>query len=384
MKGMGFSFSDKDFDMPLIKVGMVFSEIKNSGPINVVRALLNSFYSSGKNYECEVVVFCLTSSCDLAIVEEFRAIGVRVVSVSERVCLKTIVSLAKKVTSYKIDLLHSHGITSDIIVSILPNRVKRLCTIHNRLLEDYIPLFGRSKAFVAFAIHWWACKRFDILVACSSSVSQALKRVGLNGDNVITNGVNTGYYKPLSDTARREKRIAYGIPIESVVYFYSGSFCKRKSVDSLIRRLVLSKSDLLILAGTGELINECKALVSGDARYRFVGHLKSCLDYYQIADFCVSASRSEGLPLSLLEAYCCGAKLLISDIPSHKEIFELVRGNDVQLFRLSQDGYIDVAKINSQSAKAREIENLSSDKMAEQYKLLYLRLWSMRNQGTKA
>lgn len=42
-----------------------------------------------------------------------------------------------------------------------------------------------------------------------------------------------------------------------------------------------------------------------------------------IADIYVSASASEGMSLSVLEALDCGLTLFLSDIPSHREIFEV-------------------------------------------------------------
>lgn len=58
-------------------------------------------------------------------------------------------------------------------------------------------------------------------------------------------------------------------------------------------------------------------------------HIKPCgfIDipqvYFNISDVYVSASLSEGFSLSVLESLSAGTLLILSDIPSHREVFQL-------------------------------------------------------------
>ncbi|MGA1607282.1 MAG: glycosyltransferase [Planctomycetota bacterium] len=70
------------------------------------------------------------------------------------------------------------------------------------------------------------------------------------------------------------------------------------------------------------------------ARVRFLGRRTDVPSLLTNLDLFVSASRSEGLPLAVLEAMAAGCPILCSDIPGHREI--LAEGRTARFFPVGQ------------------------------------------------
>ena len=123
----------------------------------------------------------------------------------------------------------------------------------------------------------------------------------------------------------RERR-RLGLPDDARVGVCVGSLIPRKNPLAVVRAVARSelRNLAMIFVGGGVLDPEARSEACEDARIRFVGHCEDVLPYLQVADFFVSASRSEGLPTAVLEALSCGLPAVLSDIEPHREILELL------------------------------------------------------------
>jgi glycosyltransferase involved in cell wall biosynthesis len=350
-------------------VGIVVSSLENRGPVNVVRAQVAEESRGRFAY----VVVVLGGEVDATVASEIKRYGAELVVIHAKGLIGKTRELAKIVHDFDISILHSHGATADLVNALVRSRVRKVTTVHNCLLEDYLPLFGRLKGTVYFFAHFLSYLMIANRIACSSAVGKALSKYFLE-HRVIQNGVNTSVYRRLSPDEKAALRVKCDVAVSGFVYLYCGSFINRKNVEFLLRNLSLKENDVFVLAGEGELLEQCRQLVSGDARYRFVGQVRSCLELYQMCDYFVSASHSEGLPLAVLEAYSCGAALLLSDIPSHREVAAKCE-DEVQLFQIGQATVIEVASapIHGRS-KALERLEFSASRMSAEYQNFYREL----------
>ena len=96
----------------------------------------------------------------------------------------------------------------------------------------------------------------------------------------------------------------------------------------------------LLMPGSGSLTSRLQKMIRKaelENRVYFPGQLKQDLlpNYYRAADLYVSASRSDGSSVSLMEALACGLPALVSDIPGNREWVEL--GEEGWLFPLEDE-----------------------------------------------
>ncbi|AYN29777.1 glycosyltransferase [Buttiauxella sp. 3AFRM03] len=350
--------------MKKIKVGVVLSGLKNQGPVNVVRTLVN------KRKSVKYTIFCLSDNIDDIILSEFIDYGVEVYFTKENSFFKRILFLYQILKKHPQDVIHSHGITADLYCCFIKN--KKISTVHNRLLEDYIPLFGFFVGHMAYYVHAFILGRFNHLVSCAESVDVILENAKINPNkSVIRNGVNLEKFKVLNPDEKEKLRVQYGFDHKDNILVYCGSLSKRKNVIGLLKRLQLNANDRLIIVGDGPLDSECRKIVEHDARYIFTGSIESPVNYYQIANVFLSASESEGFPLALLEAYASGCILFVSNIPSHAEISHLLNNNCIYLFDLS-DMKINIPNNIFENVPAHQnFSKISDAEMSRQYELLF-------------
>jgi glycosyltransferase involved in cell wall biosynthesis len=118
----------------------------------------------------------------------------------------------------------------------------------------------------------------------------------------------------------------------------------------------------------------------------FLGFTSNVASYLRVADFFISASISEGLPNTVMEALACGLPVCLSDIPSHREIL-MINPKAGRLFKVhdSEDLSLRIDEILSEDQnliRESSIElirnNLNAKNMAFQYLKLYHQVFNGR------
>lgn len=160
--------------------------------------------------------------------------------------------------------------------------------------------------------------------AVSETVRADLEAIGIDRSAIalVPNGVDTSCFSPAAD--RRALRREWGIPEDRTVVLFLGRVAEAKRpvrlVEVFARIREAAPDALLVIAGGGEQLERtrerARALGLGDA-VRFLGPVAydRVPDLYRLADCYIMASRSEGSPLSLLEALSSGLPAIVSAIP---------------------------------------------------------------------
>ena len=135
---------------------------------------------------------------------------------------------------------------------------------------------------------------------------------------IIPTGIDTSRFAPtISDAGKNTLRMKLGLPTNAVLGLYVGRIAPEKSCDLLLR--YASKAELphtaLAFVGDGPKLEELKkeALRLGlSDKVFFTGAVphENAADYYAIADFFMSASRTETQGLTYIEAQASGLPLL--------------------------------------------------------------------------
>jgi len=153
--------------------------------------------------------------------------------------------------------------------------------------------------------------------------------------------VRTHVYKPES---RAEARRRLGVADEAVVVFSAGRLHPIKGLHDL----ATACADLdceLVLAGAGS--EEASLRARAQPRLRLLGRLDAVTlrDWYAAADVVALASRSEGMPVAVLEAQACGRAVVATRV-----------GGVPELVRPGQTGWLvdpyDVARLRAALGEA--------------------------------
>lgn len=190
-------------------------------------------------------------------------------------------------------------------------------TIHGGAMLDWKPKF----------VHKLLFKNADIVTGVSDRIVKEYQK---------RSHKNIEFTPPLLPftihSNKSEIRKKWNVNIDDKVLLYVGSLKPLKSVDTLIN--ALSKVDFKML-----LKNNIKILIAGDGESKkelerqtidkgldkiitFLGSVpkEEVSELYAIANYYTICSKYEGLPISLLEAYCNGLPTVISDAPGLIEI----------------------------------------------------------------
>ena len=158
-------------------------------------------------------------------------------------------------------------------------------------------------------------------------------RLGKRVVNIPGIGVEFSRLDGVDPALRRTMRAELGLSKEDFVLFYAAEFSKRKSQSVLIEAMKdLPERVVLILAGQGVLLEECRGLVRQlglEKRVKFPGHV-DVAPWYRMADAAVSSSRSEGLPFNIMEAMYCGLPVVASAVKGHTDL--IVEGESGLLY----------------------------------------------------
>ena len=358
-----------------IKIAFVINYIAKNGPSCVVLNIISNLDLS----KYEVMLITLFSQNDSSIVEELRSMRVHVYICTSLSRIKCILSKNNEFQSIlkneKFDIIHTHGFIPDILLAKSKIKAKKISTIHNNMFEDYMQQFGKVKSKIFILMHLHALKKFSICIGCSEFVYSVMQNYLLNM-TYIRNGI-----KPLSERSNITRE-EIGIPQKSIIFVYAGGVTLGKNVRFLVDNFVKYHDDreYLLVLGDGADIEYCKE--RADSHVRFLGFQKNPISYFIISDIYVSASKSEGCSISVLEALSCGMTLFLSDIPSHKEIVTMSERIYLgELFTLKDEGQefgsrLQKIRNNYESVSKEEIrlfqqEILSDKVMASMYEEIY-------------
>lgn len=345
----------------------------NGGPSNVVRNLVANLEPA----YYDVTVLNLFPESDPDVIKAFEQLGAHVIECNTMTRMGALLGKNQEfkeiVNKNQYDVIHTHGFIPDILASRLKTSAKRISTIHNNMFEDYVQTYGNVKSKIYIPMHLHALKKLDKCVCCAKSVYDVMKNY-LPNTSYVRNGIDS---KECEETISRK---SLGIPEDAHVFIYAGQLSTLKRTFWLTEQFnkVHAENEYLLMLGQGEQQQEC--LKFEGKHIKFLGFQKNVRQYLQMADVYVSASCSEGFSIAILEALECGLGLLLSDIPSHREVLEIDKAVYLgENFDFSSEGFesalIKIRKNYSRISKKQissfKEQSLSGKHMTERYEIIY-------------
>ncbi|TVP61325.1 MAG: glycosyltransferase [Nodularia sp. (in: Bacteria)] len=287
-------------------------------------------------------------------------------------------------------MLHTQGIRADGLALQLIDKLPIVTTARNDPYADYPTKFGKVRGKLMARSHVRTLRRLPNIVGCGSSISEELKKYDILSQ-VITNGVDTDEFSPVTSTQERSfLRETLGLSLSSTIFVTVGSLIPRKDPLLIIDAFCRAKleNSVLVILGKGSLEQACREAsqkVSPPLNIRFLGQVSDVRPWLCCADALISAAWSEGLPNSVLEGMSCGLPVILSDIPPHREIIQETSPKVGNLFPPGNSQALAMAlksfsldQENSLLPRQLILQRFSAKAMANTYQSLYEKILKLR------
>lgn len=359
-----------------MRIAFVISTLARSGPVNV---LFNQVSTLCKEHE--IVVFTLAPEPIDSRIDEFNELGVKVVCVFKSRIGSILLGrhhFLRTLKKFHPDVVNLHGFRAYLLGAAVASAT--VATVHNRIEEDFCLTYGRIRGLLMTRFQVSALRKMDCIVACSTSNSRfLLEHYGLSSVTV-RNGVDQKVFRPAPLESKMVLRERLGYSPDRIVFISTGGCSERKQTWKLVKvfkELCIEYPVELHILGGGPLLEECRITSRDVSPIVIHGPLDTTVPYLQAADFFISASSSEGMPLAVLEGLSCGLPALLSDIPPHREIYDLSEMNgSIRLFEEESSELakvaMDILKTATDTPNFNHMEDLSSQQMAAAYEKVFI------------
>ena len=248
----------------------------------------------------------------------------------------------KNITAYKklkeiiskenFTIIHGHTPMGGVLA--------RLCSIGNRKKGTkvfYTPhgfYFYKGSPLKYWLLYYpveiFLSRYTDVIITINSEDYELVKSSGFKSKEVYKIdgiGVKSERYKPVTEIEKQGLRHKLGYPTNEFIMIYVAEFIHRKNHKFIIDSAVLLKNKVqsfkIIFAGRGPLIDQMKKYCNAKGLEKyidFLGFREDIPDLINISDIGISSSKSEGLPIGIVEEMFAGIPVIVSDERGHREV----------------------------------------------------------------
>lgn len=341
-----------------MNIAYIVPALRNKGPIIVVKELVNLMLEKG--HKCSVFYFDSIGNISIS-------------------CPTYQISFFKSIHFNDFDIIHSHGIRPDAYVFFhkpLNSKTRFISTLHNYIFRDLSFQYNKLIAY-SFGFLWiLLLKRHNLVVTLSKdAMTYYLKWFK---PSLLTYAYNTRSISIDSYLSFEEEKQIKDFKQDSLLIGVNALLTNRKGIDMLIKALARLPKYKLFIVGEGKSESNLRKLVNlynVNDRVLFAGYHKDAYRYLLYYDIFAIPSRSEGFPLSLLEASAVGIPIVCSDILVFKELFT---SEEVAFFELENIDslvrailYAENNVLLAKNIYQRYINNYSPKKFYERYINIY-------------
>jgi glycosyltransferase EpsF len=185
---------------------------------------------------------------------------------------------------------------------------------------------------------------------------------------ILNNTVDTNIFLPLSDKTIYKLKSNLNISKNVIVLGNAARFTSVKNHKFLIeifQEINKIKDSVLLLAGEGETLNDCKDFaksISLEDKVFFLLKVSEMNEFYNILDYFILPSKFEGLPVSVIEAQATGLNVIISDSITKEVDLDLGLVKFISLKKSAKEWAIEI--INQNRIRISDV-NLIQNKFSE-------------------
>ena len=336
------------------------SRIDKEGPVELLYEILKSTGALGVR---NIVITQGFKNAEYF--RKFEKLGVEIHFCSRFNFLKLNYIVRCALSRFGVINYHSYCTAGLLYNLIIPIKVRK---IHSCLVESGIQavaMNGLIKGTLIEKLNYLGYKLVNVLVAGSNGISKSLEDVSSQLIIIIPNSVSRA--KSHHSGFKHHRKYAVTVC----------RFSPEKNILGLIKsyRNLIEPSFDLFLIGDGKLRNEIEDAASGCSNIHLVGFVDDFEKYFLSAEFYVSFSKIEGLPMSVLTAMAYGLPLILSDIGGHDECVDLnghlVDPEDLNQFQIAVDDVLKNRSLYSRRSIINFEERFSPECLGEGYNRTY-------------
>ncbi|MFY0253354.1 glycosyltransferase [Chitinophaga sp. 30R24] len=370
----------------MTKILYIISTLKRGGPVNVLYNLLKYIDRT----QFDVSILTISQEGEQTRINDFRELNVSIKQLNQKhesLFNGLLSALKRTITEIDPDIIHTNGFRADILTGFFLNRYKRITSLQNYPYDDYVMTYGRVKGTVMAGLSTMALKRFSVPVTCSRDVAWKMRKKGLTCE-VINNAVDLAFFNVPDKQEIDNMRHQLGVREFDFVFSFIGVLTDRKLPQVTIEAFkklsdqYKDQSVCLVIVGSGELEDACKMEASGYKNILFAGTVSDTRPYLVASNCYVASSKSEGLPMSVVESLALGVPVILSDIGPHAEILSynskagmLVAVNSVEaIFNAMKEILHSNLTERKKAASDLVRKHLNAELMARAYQDYYIKM----------
>ena len=309
-----------------MKILYIVSHLANDGPIHALLSIVTGLQKIGQD---EINVLTLSAPEKDTLRPQFERLGVSVKNIPMCVvgAIPAIIKVRRLLLDGKFQIAAATCIRADAVLAIASTGIgmlKTVTTVQNVPSEDLAYLYPGWKGRAAGWLHYQVLKHYrNRIICCSKLVRDHLReRIRADGKRILNPVVApTLAFPELAD--------------KPIIVFAASLSARKHPAEALafVLATLEPSSYLFEVYGRGPLEVDLQKTYHDRHEIVWRGFTDNLAEIFAGASAYVSASRSEGFPLTPQLALIYGCPCVLSDIPQHKELAEL--SQFVYLYRVS-------------------------------------------------
>ena len=274
------------------------------------------------------------------------------------------------------DVVHTHGFRTDVVVGGVARseRIALISTCHGFIEGGWRGRFYQW-------LQRRALRRFDAVVAVSSSVDKKLRDAGIDQNKLHL--VRNSFARTDQAVSRDEARRTLGLPAARVIGWV-GRLSAEKGADLALDAFSRLRTDGVYLAMVGEgrdasRLRDRAAALGINERVVWTGAVAEAGRLFTAFDVFFLSSRSEGTPMALLEAMAANVPIVATRVGGVPDVVDetfawMVDSEDVAGMALALEEVFaqpERARASAGAARIRLAERFGLDQWLSRYEDLY-------------
>lgn len=242
--------------------------------------------------------------------------------------------LASIMNQENYDIIHCHTPMGGLLARLAARKARKkgtnvLYTVHGFHFYKHAPYVNW---LVYYPIEKWLANYTDCLITINEEDYGLLQQHPFKAgriEKINGVGVDIEKFRPIEQADKLDRRQNFGYLAEDYLLFYAAEFNRNKNHQFLIRTIAHLIDHVpnvkLLLAGEGELLQECRNLANRleiSKHVEFLGFRNDIDRLLPICDVVVSASCREGLPVNVMEGMACGLPVIATRNRGHNELIQ--------------------------------------------------------------